>query len=171
MRAFAANGYRLRHARFEVRLIYSGFLLLTLVGMATMAAFQFHHIGASPERIAAFYRGGELGGQMAFAKTLRELVEMTHFHAFIFGVVYLVLAHLFIATSIAPNLKIALIVLGFVGLFVDLLAPWLIRFVAGGFAVLALFAWVAEWISFAAYIGAPLWEMWSGEEDAEVELE
>lgn len=171
MRAFAANGYRLRHARLEVRLVYSGFLLLTLVGMATMAAFQFYHIGVSPGRIAAFYRGGELGGQMAFAKTLRELVEMTHFHAFIFGVIYLVLAHLFIATSVAPKVKVTLIVLGFAGLFADLLAPWLIRFVAAEFAPLALCAWLAEWISFSAYIGVPLWEMWSADADADVGLE
>jgi hypothetical protein len=172
MRAFAANGYRLRHARLEVRVVYSGFLLLTLVGMATMAAFQMYHIGLSPARIATFYRGGELDGQMVFAKTLRELVEMTHFHAFIFGVIYLVLAHLFIATSVTPTVKMGLVILGFVGFFSDLLAPWLIRFVAAGFAPLALIAWLSEWISFGAYVGVPLWEMWSpGDDDDDVGLE
>jgi hypothetical protein len=171
MRAFAANGYRLRHARLEVRVIYSGFLLLTLVGMATMAAFQLYHIGLSPNRIATFYRGGELDGQMVFAKSLRELVEMTHFHAFIFGVIYLVLAHLFIATAVPPKLKLGLVVLGFIGLFIDLVAPWLVRFVAGGFAPLALMAWLAEWVSFASYVGVPLWEMWSPDAEGDVDLE
>lgn len=171
MKAFASNGYRLRYARLEVRLVYSGFLLLSLVGMATMAAFQLHHIGVSPSGIAAFYRGGELGGQMVFEKTMRELVEMTHFHSFIFAVVYLVLAHLFIATPLAPTLKIGFIVLGFVGLFVDLLAPWLVRFVSGEFAYLTLLAWLAEWTSFAAFIGVPMWEMWSGDTSVDVDLE
>lgn len=167
MKAFAANGYRLRYARVEVRIVYSGFLLLILVGMATLAALQLYHIGLSPDRIAAFYRGGELGGQMAFAKTVRELVETTHFHAFIFGVVYLVLAHLFIATSVSPSLKTALVLLGLVALLIDLLAPWLIRFVAGGFAYLLMLAWLAEWVSFAAFIGVPMWEMWIVGDDAD----
>lgn len=170
MKAFGGLGYQLRNARFEVRLVYSGFLLLAMVGMATMAGFQLHHIGLSPERIAAYYRGGDMGGQMAFAKTVRELVEVTHFHSFIFGIVYLVLAHLFIATSINANLKLWMIVVGFLALFFDLLAPWLIRFGAAGFAWLTLFAWAGEWVSFAAFIGVPLWEMWfSGEDDVDLE--
>lgn len=170
MRAFASSSYRLGNARLEVRLAYSGFLVLTLIGMATMAAFQLHHIGATPGRVAAHYRGGEVAGQMTFAKTVRELVEVTHFHAFIFAVVYLVLAHLFIATAVSQGTKHGLIVLGFVGLFADLLAPWLICFVAAGFAYLQLFAWSAEWVSFGAFIFIPLREMWFGN-DADVALE
>ena len=34
MRAFAASGYLLRDARLEIRMVYTGFLLVVLVGMA-----------------------------------------------------------------------------------------------------------------------------------------
>jgi len=59
--------------------VYTAFLLLVLVGMVSMAAFELYHIGPTPSRAAAYYRGGERGGEMAFAKTFRELVEITHF--------------------------------------------------------------------------------------------
>jgi hypothetical protein len=167
MRAFAAGGYLLRDARLEVRLIYTGFLALVLIGMATMAAFQLHHIGPTPNRIAAYYRGGEVGAEMTFPKTFRELVEVTHFHSFIMGVVYLVLAHLFVATPVPPSLKQTLIVVGFAGLAGDLVAPWLIRYLSGGFAYLQVTAWVAEWIGFGAFIFVPIIEMWFSDGRAE----
>jgi hypothetical protein len=160
MRTFGASGYLLRDARLEIRLVYTGFLLLVLVGMGTMAAFQVHHIGPTPSAVAAYYRGGEVGGQMTFPKTFRELVEVTHFHSFIMGVVYLVLAHLFVATPLRAAVKQRFIVLAFAGLAGDLIAPWLIRYGAVGFAYLQVAAWVAEWIGFGAFVFVPIGEMW-----------
>jgi hypothetical protein len=131
-----------------------------LVGMVTMGAFQVSHIGPSPSRAAAYYRGGESGGQMTFAKTFRELVEVTHFHSFIMGMVYLVLAHLFLATGVSAGVKRSVIVIGFAGLAGDLVSPWLIRYVAGELAYVQLVSWVAEWIGFGAFVTVPLLEMW-----------
>jgi hypothetical protein len=160
MRAFGNSGYLLRDARLDVRLVYTAFLALVLAGMVSMAAFEVYHIGPTPSRAAAYYLGGERGGEMAFAKTFRELVEVTHFHSFIMGVVYLVLAHLFIATAVRPALKRGLIILAFAGLLGDLLSPWLIRYVSGAFAYLLLASWLAEWSGFAAFVAAPIVEMW-----------
>ncbi|MBP1684815.1 MAG: conserved rane protein of unknown function [Deltaproteobacteria bacterium] len=160
MKAIAANGYMLRHAKLEVRLVYTGFLFLALVGMVTMGAFELYHIGPSPSRVEAYYRGGESAGQMTFAKTFRELVEVTHFHSFIMGVVYLVLAHLFLATGVSASVKRSVIVAAFAGLASDMVSPWLIRYVAGELAYLQIAAWIAEWIGFGGMVGVPLVEMW-----------
>ena len=160
MRAFGSNTYLLRNARLEVRLVYTAFLALASVGLVTMAAFELYHIGPTPSAVAAYYRGGERNGEMAFAKTFRELVEVTHFHSFIMGLVYLVLAHLFIATPLAPEVKTAFIVVGFAGLLGDLLSPWLIRYVSGAFAWSQIASWLAEWIGFGAFVAVPIGEMW-----------
>src|SRR5262249_57635800 len=69
MRAFGSPGYLLSDARLEVRLVYTGFLVLALVGMATMALFQVKAIGPGPNRIAGHFRGGERNGPMTFRKT------------------------------------------------------------------------------------------------------
>lgn len=160
MRAFGGNNYLLRDARVEVRLVYTGFLLLVLIGMGTMVAFQVYHIGPTPGRVAAYYRGGEVGGEMTFPKTFRQLVEVTHFHSFIMAVVYLVLAHLFIATTVRPSWKRGLVIVAFGGLVGDMVSPWLIRYLSGAFAYGQLVAWAAEWVGFGAFVLVPIGEMW-----------
>lgn len=160
MRAFRSATYLLRDARVEIRMVYTGFLLLVLIGLATMAAFQVYHIGLSPSRAAAYYRGGEVGGQMTFPKTFRQLVETTHFHSFIMAVVYLVLAHLFVATTVSTGWKRRLIVVAFAGLTGDLVSPWLIRYLSGGFVYMQLASWAGEWIGFGAFVVIPIGEMW-----------
>jgi hypothetical protein len=160
MRAFGAPSFLLSDARFEVRVAYTGFLLLVAIGMATMAMFQWVHIGPTPGNIATYFRGGEREGAMTFQKTARELIELTHFHAFIMGLVYLVLAHLVLATSAPETVKRLAIILAFVGLLGDLVGVWLIRYVSGAFAWAQLCSWAAEWVGFSAFIYYPVREMW-----------
>ena len=167
MKVFGNRGYLLRDARLEVRLVYTAFLVFVSIGMITVAAFELHHIGPKPSQVAAYYRGGERGGEMTFPKTFRQLVETTHFHAFIMGVLYLVLAHLFIATSASPGVQRLFVLLAFAGLGGDLIAPWLIRYVSGGFAHLLVASWVAEWIGFGAFVTVPIGEMWMSDGDHE----
>jgi hypothetical protein len=153
----------LSDARLEVRLAYTGFLLLVLVGLVTMAAFQLKHVGPGPADIAAYYRGGERAGTMTFPKTFRELVEVTHFHAFVMGLVYLVLAHLLVATNAPAGVKRAAIVVGLLGLVGDLIGAWLVRYVSAGFAYMEIASWLGEWFGFAAFVFYPLREMWFGD--------
>ena len=160
MRAFGSPGYLLSDARLEVRLVYTGFLVLALVGMATMALFQVKAIGPGPTQIAAYFRGGERNGAMTFQKTFRELIELTHFHAFVMGLVYLVLAHLVVATTASEAVKRLAIVLAFAGLAGDLVGVWLIRYVSGAFAYTQVLSWIAEWLGFSAFLYFPLREMW-----------
>jgi hypothetical protein len=160
VRSFGASTYLLSDARLEVKLVYSAFLVLALLGLLTMAAFQVKHIGLSPERIATYYRGGTRDMVMTFPKTFRELVELTHIHAFIMGIVYLVLAHLFLATTAPALVKRAAIVLAFVGLAGDLLGVWLVVYVSAAFAYAQLMSWGCQWIGFSAFYFYSVREMW-----------
>jgi hypothetical protein len=157
----------LSDARLEVRLVYSGFLVLALLGFLSTAAFELKHVGPTPGRIAAYYRGGERGAELAFPKTFRELVETTHAHAFMMGVVFLVLAHLLIATTAPESAKRVAIVAAFLGLAGDLAGAWLIRYVSAGFAYVQPLCWVGQWVGVAAFVYYPVREMWfSHERDA-----
>jgi hypothetical protein len=160
VRAFGASGWLLSDARVEVRLVYSGFLVLTLLGFLTMAAFQLKHIGPTPDRVATYWRGGERSGEMTFPKTFRELVELTHFHAFMMGMVYLVLAHLFLATTAPPALKRAGIVVAFAGVAGDLIGVWLVRYASAAFGWLLVGSWLCEWAGFGLFFYYPMREMW-----------
>jgi hypothetical protein len=167
MRAFGYNGYLLRNARVEVRVVYTAFLVLVAIGLLTLAAFQIERVGPTPSRVAAYYRGGERGAEMAFAKSFRELVEVTHFHSFIMGVVFLVLAHLFIATPMGSGLKMAGILVAFAGLAGNLVSPWLVRYGSPAFAYAQLLSWAAEWVGFGAFVLVPIREMWCSHADDE----
>jgi hypothetical protein len=160
MKLFSAPGYLLVNSRTEVKVIYTGFLTFALIGLTTMAIFELGRIGFSPVAVATYFRGGELGEQMRFAKTFGELLELTHFHAFIMGTVYLILGHLFVA-SLTPAWVRWSAIWGTLGAtFGDLAAVWLVRYAGAGFAYLTLVCWIAEWVGYGMLIGVPLVQMW-----------
>lgn len=160
MKNFTYPSYRLTAAGQEVKIIYTGFLLFAAVGMLTIVLYQFRRIGATYDLVVAYYRGGELGQEMAFPKTFAQLLETTHFHAFIMGVCFLILAHLFIATSLRPRTKWWFIGLAFFSSQADIAGPWLIRYLSSSFALLQLTSWLAMWLGYGALILLPLYEMW-----------
>jgi len=160
MKNFATPSFRLRDASFEIRLVYTLFLLLILGGLATTWFFQFQRIGVSYERIVAYYLGGEIGGQMFFAKNLNALLEETHFHAFSMSVVFLILAHLFMSTSLSRGTKLFFILTTFLSHVFDMGGSWLTRLLSPAFAYLLIFSWIGLWLGYAGMILVPLYEMW-----------
>jgi hypothetical protein len=158
MRQFASTQFRLRTAPVWLRLVYAGFLCITAVGLLTQAGFQAERLGWAPAQIARYYRGGETVEGMSFPKPLGHLVEVTHAHAFMMAVIFLVLAHLFAASSVSPRLKGVTICAVFAGMLGDLVAPWLIRYAWAGFAWLLIASWIALWAGGLAMIGVSLWE-------------
>ena len=169
MKAFSNPGYLLAFARQEVKIAYTAFLVLTVIGMVTMGIFEWAHVGPWPSDVAIYFRGGERDGAMVFPKPFRELVELTHAHAFVMGVVYLALAHLIIATTAPAAVKKWSVILGFGGLVADVIGVWLIRYVSSLFAYAQVSAWVAQWVSFATLVYYPLRDMWFLEADDDEE--
>ena len=165
MKAFSNPAYMLANARFEVRIAYTGFLVLVLVGMATTGVFQWAVIGPLPSDVARHLLGGEQNGAMVFPKAPRELLELTHAHAFVMGTVFLILGHLIIATTAPPRVKVWSVALGFAGLTGDVLGLWLVRFVAPPFAYLLIASWLAEWAALVAFVYYPLRDMWFFDDD------
>jgi hypothetical protein len=158
MREFAKGEFRLRQAPRPLRLIYAGFLLLVAIGFATQLGFQIGRIGLSPEAIAAYYRGGESGGVMTFPKTFGQLLEVSHAHAFTMAVIFLILVHLFASTATPPAVKGVVLGITFAGLLGDLIAPWLVRYVAAACAWVELLSWIAQGIGNAVLVGVGAWE-------------
>jgi hypothetical protein len=160
MKNFATPSFRLRDASFEIRLVYTLFLLLILGGLATTWFLQFQRIGISYERVVAYYLGGEIGGRMFFAKNLNALLEETHFHAFSMSVVFLILAHLFMATSLPRGAKLFFILTAFFSHLFDMSASWLTRLLSPIFAYLLVLSWVGLWLGYSGMILLPVYEMW-----------
>jgi hypothetical protein len=158
MREFAKGSFVLREAPRPLRLIYAGFLLLIALGLASQLGFQVGRIGVTPSAIARYYRGGESGDVMTFAKTFGQLLEVTHAHAFVMAIVFLILAHLFAATAASPWWKRAAPAMAFAGLLGDLAGPWATRYLASWCSWIVLVAWLAEDGGFAVLVAVSLWE-------------
>ena len=160
MRHFALPGFRLGQAPREIRLVYTGFLGFTLIGLITIGLFQLAQIGVRLSEVATYYRGGETETAMTFPKTFTQLLEVTHFHSFIMGVVFLILGHLTLATGLSSLWKGGLLLSAFAGSLGDLMGGWLIRYVSTGFAVLQLLSWLVFWVGYGGMVVAAIWEMW-----------
>jgi hypothetical protein len=161
MKNFASSSFRLRDASPEIRLVYSLFLLFVVGGLLTTWTLQFQRIGFSYESIVAYYLGGESGGQLSFAKNFNVLLEETHFHTFMMGAIFLILSHLFIATSVSRSAKWFFIFLTFFSNSFDMGAVWLIRYLSPFFAYLLMASWIGLGLGYLAMIFVPLYEMWS----------
>ena len=157
MREFARGSFSLSGAPRRLRLIYTGFLLLVTLGVASQLGFEIGRIGLSAPAIATYYRGGESGDTMTFPKTFGQLLEVTHAHAFVMAVVFLILAHLFVATPVSDTVKTVLLAMTFAGTVGDVLAPWLVRYVSAAFAWITLGSWVAQGLGTAVMIAVSAW--------------
>jgi len=157
MREFAKTQFRLRDAPRPLRLIYGGFLVFAALGFLSQLGFQIGRIGLTPHAIAVYYRGGESAQVMTFPKTFGQLLEVSHAHALMMAVVLLILSHLFVSTGASPLFKGAVLVVTFVGMLGDLLAPWLIRYGAAWCAWTELVAWAAEGVGSAILVAVSAW--------------
>ncbi len=140
MQVFARRGFQLRTASLETRLAYTAFLALTVLGAVSMAALSVGRIGITPGAIAVYYRGSE--SEMSFPRQFWQLAEVTHFHLFSISVVLLVLSHLLSATPIPARARLGVIGVTSVGAFLDICAPWAVRYVSGAFGYALLAAWL-----------------------------
>jgi hypothetical protein len=160
MREFGRSGFRLSQLQRDAKLVYTAFLVFVALGFCTNGLFQLTRVGPTLQHIATYYRGGELGQSMAFPKTFAELLELTHFHTFIMGVLFLILAHLALATDTSTRLKASLIVLACAGSLGDVASYWLIRYVSPVFALLQLLSWLGMWVGYGGMLVVALWDMW-----------
>jgi hypothetical protein len=158
VKSYTRRGYQIKNANPETKLIYTFFLFFTMIGLITLALMQVKAIGWSPDAISTYYLGNE--ESMRMAKSLSSMTFTTHFHSFVMGVVYLTLAHILVATEISASLKKILILGGFFAIGLDLVTPWLVRYVSGGFSALLLVSWVGEWVFFVLAGYFPFYDMW-----------
>jgi len=158
MRDFKNRGFRIAESSTEVRLAYTGYLIFAFVGYLTLILISLLRVGPGYQDIVTHYRGS--GTEDAFPRAFGQMLEEVHFHAFIEGVTLLVLAHLFIATSMKRSVKTGTIFFAYSATLADLASPWLIRYVGPGFAGMQIASWFIMTTTAVTMIGVPLYEMW-----------
>lgn len=159
MKNFTRKGSWLNQSSLEIRWIYSLFLVFALVGHLSFIAISVYRIGPGFADIVAHYRGSE-EGEMAFPKEFITLLEVTHFHAYIEGIVLLVLAHLFVAAPLSQRMKLGVVGVSFGSTFLDLTSPWTVRYLSPYAAYGQIFAWIGMIVSYFPLTFVPLYYLW-----------
>ncbi len=158
MKDFSRNGFQIRYSPPEVKAIYTGFLAFAAVGYSTLIAIALTRVGPRFHQIVEHYRG--TGDEDLLPRSVGQMLEELHFHAFIEGIMLLVLTHLFVATSVSRSFKRTVVLLAFTATLADLASPWLIRFVAPGFAFVQIVSWVVMTGTAILLIWVPVYDMW-----------
>ena len=160
---YSYKRFRLDRAPFNTRLLITCFYAVMLLSVAVGMVNYRVRTGLTPAGTAAWYRGNEnsLGAEeMLFAKSVRELLDVTHPHLFEEGLILFVLCHLFGLTKVRERRKRAVYLVSFALLLVDTGMPWLTRFVSPAFAPVHVASTALLGTMFLVLIAVPLHEMW-----------
>src|SRR4030067_1781572 len=118
---------------------------LSIITLAVGLGFlnYYERTGFSQEKAVRYYCGDEgedldkplseeenrarLEEGLAFPKSYRELLEVTHAHIFSIPIVVFILSRILAMTHSREGLKITIYGVSFMGIILNLAAPWLIR--------------------------------------------
>jgi len=116
--------------------------LLFLAGLwATNAAMYFSRMGLGPRSVQAYYLGSE--EEYSQPRSAQSMLEVTHAHLPVMGVVVLLLTHLMIFAPYSDRTKRWMIGGTFLAALLGEGSGWLVRFAHPAFA----------WLKIASFLG------------------
>ncbi len=161
---FAYQRFRLCRAPLQTRVLLTLFnftiVLATSLGMVMYRV----RTGLTAGGARRSYHGTEAtaapSDEMQFARSFKELLDVTHSHAFSQPFLFFVLCHIFALTRTSDRVKIAVYLASFVSIIVDLGVPYLIRFVSPAWAPLQVANSVVMCAALLVLLAVPTYEMW-----------
>ncbi|HEX4934524.1 MAG TPA: hypothetical protein VFV33_15145, partial [Gemmatimonadaceae bacterium] len=151
-------------APLQTRVLLTLFNAMVVIGTTVSILMYRVRTGLTPGGSRAYYLGNEgtagPGDEMLFARSLKELLDVTHDHAFSQPFLFFVLCHIFALTRARDRTKIVVYVASFGSVLVDLAAPYLIRYVSPGFAPLQVANSVVMTLALLTLLAVPTYEMW-----------
>lgn len=135
------------------------FAFLFMAGLwVTNFAMYFSRMSLAPSSVEAYYRGSEADYRPA--RSAASMLETTHSHLAMMGMVILLLTHLVIFAPFEDHTKAALITAGFLTALADEGSGWLVRFVHPGFAWLKVLAFLSFQAVLAFLLGTLAMFLW-----------
>jgi hypothetical protein len=102
-----------------------------------------------------------------FPKSYKEIVEITHVHAFTIPLILFVMSRILSMTLLRDWIKITIYSVGFAGTIMNLSGPWLVRFKSDVFSISIIASYFLLGICFIALISIPMYEMWFKSKEAD----
>ncbi len=125
---------------------------LLVLFWATNFAMYFSRMGLRPASVVAYYNGSE--EDFRPPRSTESMMETTHMHLPMMGMVLLVLTHLVIFVPVPRGGKVAFILSAFTFALLEEGAGWLVRLVSPSFAVLKVAGFLGLQAVLAALLAA-----------------
>ena len=167
---FAFRQFKLWRAPLHTRVLLTLFDVMMVAATAVGILMYRVRTGLTPAGTVAWYLGNEKtarpGDEMLFARSLTELLDVTHPHAFEQSFLFFILCHIFALTRAPSWFKIVVYITSFGSVAVDLATPYLIRYVSPAFAPLQIVNGAVMGAALCTLLAVPLYEMWVYREPA-----
>jgi hypothetical protein len=135
-----------------MRLTLALTLGLLLAFWATNFAMYFSRMSLRPSSVVAYYNGSE--EDFRPARSAASLLETTHMHLPMMGMVLLFLTHLVLFVPVSRGAKIGFIATAFTSAVLDEAGGWLVRFVSPSLAPLKVIGFLGLQASIGFLLGA-----------------
>ncbi|OQZ00498.1 MAG: hypothetical protein B6D35_06540 [Candidatus Brocadia sp. UTAMX2] len=158
------------------KIFFTFFLSIMTVALGVGFLNYYERTGFSSQKTIRYYCGNEeedinaplsaeenrskLEEGLFFPKSYRELLDVTHTHIFSMPIVIFILSRIMAMTHTREGLKVTIYGASFMGILLNLGAPWLIRYSSPHFVLTFTISNILLILSFGAYISLPLYEMW-----------
>lgn len=103
-----------------------------------------------------------------FPKSNKEIIEITHVHAFTIPLIIFVMSRILSMTLVRDWIKITIYSVAFAGIIMNLSGPWLVRFKSDVFSISLIASYFLLGICFTVLISIPVYEMWFKPKEAEI---
>ncbi|GIW71724.1 MAG: hypothetical protein KatS3mg102_1266 [Planctomycetota bacterium] len=155
--------FSLSAARLHTKLLLTLFLLAVLGGLGVAGLYYAERAGSSARSAAQWLRGNEgdlEAREFLEPKSYRELLALTHDHAFSLPLMVFVLLHLVALTPLPDWSKIALYLCGFGSTAGVLAAPWLVRYAGAEWTWLLVGCGLVLFATMLLSVAVCLFDLW-----------
>jgi hypothetical protein len=161
---YAYKRFRLDRAPKNTRILITCFYVMIALAVSVGVLNYKVRTGLTATGTAEWYRGNEDApgevSEIHFAKSVRELLDVTHPHLFEESLILFVLCHLYGLSTARERVKRAVYLLSFSAVLLDTGMPWAVRFVSPALAPLHIASTVLLAAMFVVLMGRPLIDMW-----------
>jgi hypothetical protein len=157
MKYMESGGYQKQDL---MRLTLGLTLVLLLAFWLTNFAMYFGRMGLHPRSVVAYYNGSE--EDFRPARSGASMLETSHTHLPMMGMVLLFLTHLTIFIPAPKTAKVTLILTTFACAVLDESAGWLVRFVSPAWAPLKVLGFLGLQLSILVLLAALAAFLWRG---------
>lgn len=140
-----------------LKLIVLWFMLFTFLFGITVSLMFYVDMGLGYQGVVEHYLGSE--ERFIAPKSFKGLLEISHYHAFAYGMLLMTMTHLLLFVQLRESLKAVIISLTFISGLALEGSSWLIRYVSPGFAYLKLTAFYVFLLSLLILIVAVVYAL------------